>query len=78
MDNLVLIIMLGISILLGAFGLFGVIWGIKNHQFEDYRKFLDGANFDGEDALNDAYELESRKKEVLKKRDSKILGPDDL
>ena len=48
--------------------LFGVLWGIKNRQFEDYRKFLDGANLDGEDALNEAYALELRKKEALKKR----------
>ncbi|MBE3608920.1 MULTISPECIES: cbb3-type cytochrome oxidase assembly protein CcoS [Campylobacter] len=74
MDDLVLAIMLGISILIGACGLFGVIWGIKNHQFEDYRKFLDGASFDGEDALNDAYELEKRKKEAIKKRKGKSYG----
>ena len=53
---------------MGAALLFGVLWGIKNKQFEDYRKFLDGANLDDEDALNEAYELELRKKEALKKR----------
>ena len=57
-----------ISVLMGAVLLFGVLWGIKNRQFEDYRKFLDGANLDDEDALNEAYQLELRKKEALKKR----------
>ena len=57
-----------ISVLMGAALLFGVLWGIKNRQFEDYRKFLDGANLDDEDALNKAYALELRKKEALKKR----------
>ena len=57
-----------VSVLMGAALLFGVLWGIKNRQFEDYRNFLDGANLDGEDALNEAYALELRKKEALKKR----------
>ena len=57
-----------VSVLMGAALLFGVLWGIKNRQFEDYRKFLDGANLDDENALNEAYALELRKKEALKKR----------
>lgn len=68
MSNTTLALILLISVLMGAFGLVGLIWGIKNNQFEDYRKFLDGANLDDEDALNEAYELELRKKEALKKR----------
>lgn len=77
MDNTVLVTMLLISIFLGACALFGVIWGIKNKQFEDYRKFLDGTKFDDEDALNDAYQLEKRKEEALKKRkDSGYMPPD--
>ncbi|MBR8464836.1 cbb3-type cytochrome oxidase assembly protein CcoS [Campylobacter sp. faydin G-140] len=65
MDSSVVAIMLLLSVLMGAFGLFGVIWGIKNRQFEDYRKFLDGTKFDDEDALNDAYELEKRKNDAI-------------
>ena len=68
MSNTTLALILLISVLMGAFGLVGLIWGIKNNQFEDYRKFLDGANLDDEEALNEAYELELRKKEALKKR----------
>lgn len=68
MDSATLAILVFISVLMGAFLLFGVLWGIKNKQFEDYRKFLDGANLDDEEALNEAYELELRKKEALKKR----------
>ena len=71
MDSATLAMLVFISVLMGAFLLFGVLWGIKNKQFEDYRKFLDGANLDDEDALNEAYELELRKKEALKKK-SKI------
>ena len=68
MDTTTLAMLVFISVLMGATLLFGVLWGIKNRQFEDYRKFLDGANLDDEDALNEAYELELRKKEALKKR----------
>ena len=63
MDTTTLAMLVFISVLMGADLLFGVLWGIKNRQFEDYRKFLDGANLDDEDALNDAYELELRRKE---------------
>ena len=68
MDTTTLAMLVFISVLMGAALLFGVLWGIKNRQFEDYRKFLDGANLDSEDALNEAYQLELRKKEALKKR----------
>ena len=68
MDTTTLAMLVFISVLMGAALLFGVLWGIKNRQFEDYRKFLDGANLDDEDALNEAYVLELRKKEALKKR----------
>lgn len=68
MDTTTLAMLVLVSVLMGAALLFGVLWGIKNRQFEDYRKFLDGANLDDEDALNEAYQLELRKKEALKKR----------
>lgn len=68
MDTTTLAMLVLVSVLMGALLLFGVLWGIKNRQFEDYRKFLDGANLDDEDALNEAYQLELRKKEALKKR----------
>lgn len=65
----VIAIMLGISTLLGAAALFGLLWGVKTRQFDDYSKFLDGTKFDSEDALNDAINLEKRKKDLMKKRD---------
>ena len=65
----VIAIMLGISTLLGAAALFGLLWGVKTRQFDDYSKFLDGTKFDSEDALNDAINLENSKKDLMKKRD---------
>jgi len=76
-DTTTLAMLVLVSVLMGVFLLFGVLWGIKNRQFEDYRKFLDGANLDDEDALNEACQLELRKKEALKKR-LKADGKDQI
>ncbi len=73
----IIALMMFVSILLGMCALFGLLWGIKTKQFEDYSKFLDGTKFDSEDALNDAYKMEQKKKEALKNRkDSKDLEKD--
>ncbi|WXG20403.1 cbb3-type cytochrome oxidase assembly protein CcoS [Campylobacter concisus] len=39
MDTTTLAMLVLVSVLMGAALLFGVLWGIKNRQFEDYRKF---------------------------------------
>lgn len=67
MDIGIIALMIGVSTLLGAFGLFGLLWGLKTRQFEDYRKFLDGTKYDDEEALNDAYKMELKQKEAVKK-----------
>ena len=63
MSDFVLAAVIGASVFLGALGLLGALWGVKCGQFDDERKFFDGALYDDEDALNDAYELELRHKE---------------
>jgi len=80
MDNWVVAMMLGASTLLGALGLWALLWGLKTGQFEDTKKFLDGASLDSEEALHDAIEIENRKKEILRKRKEKkenSYGPPD-
>lgn len=72
----IIAIMLGISTFLGACALFGLLWGIKSKQFEDYDKFLDGTKYDSEDALNDAYKMELRKKEIEEKKAGGYRPPD--
>ncbi|HIC44236.1 MAG TPA: cbb3-type cytochrome oxidase assembly protein CcoS [Sulfurimonas sp.] len=67
MDNGIVIMMLGISLLLGALAMFGVMWAIKNGQFDDPLKNMDAVLNDGEDALNEAAEKQRRKKEYKKK-----------
>jgi len=66
MDNWVIAMMLGASILLGALALVAFLWAVKNGQFDDEEKFLNAAKYDGVDELNDAAE-QQRKKEKLKK-----------
>lgn len=68
MSSLVIAIMLGVSVVLGIIALFGLLWGLKTKQFEDYTKFLDGTQYDSEEALNDAVKMEQKKKEALEKR----------
>ena len=67
MDNGLVIMMMGISLFLGAIAMFGVIWAIKNGQFDDEAKTMDAVLNDGEDALNEAAEKQRRKKEYKKK-----------
>ncbi len=77
MDGWLIAMMLGASTLLGAFGLWALLWGIRSGQFDDHQKFLDGAQFDSEEALNDAVNLEKKKEAILrKKREANYAPPD--
>ncbi len=77
MDGWLIAMMLGASTLLGAFGLWALLWGIRSGQFDDHQKFLDGAQFDSEEALNDAVTMEKKKEEILrKKREAQYAPPD--
>jgi cbb3-type cytochrome oxidase maturation protein len=68
MSDNIIILMLGISTALGAFGLFALIWGIKTGQFDDQEKFLGSAKFDTEDDYKDAVMMEQKKKEAIAKK----------
>jgi len=68
MDNWLIAMMLSASLLLGGFGLWALLWGLKTGQFEDRKKFVDGALLDSEEALHDAIEMENRKKEIVKRK----------
>ena len=67
MDAWIVFMMIAASTLLGAFGLWALLWGVKTGQFDDHQKFIDGAQFDSEDALNDAVKMEQKKSEILEK-----------
>jgi len=70
----IIAMMILVSLTLGIITLFGLIWGIKTKQFDDYSRFLDGTKFDSEDALNDAYKMEQKRKNAQKKRKSEDEG----
>ncbi|MEE8587721.1 MAG: cbb3-type cytochrome oxidase assembly protein CcoS [Sulfurimonadaceae bacterium] len=67
MNSSIIILMLGVSVFLGALALFGIMWAIKTGQFDDKEKFLNQVQFDGNEELNDAAEQQA-KKEALKKK----------
>lgn len=77
MSSGIVAIMIGVSTFLGALGLWALLWGLRTGQFDDQKKFLDGAKFDGEDELNDAVNLEKRKKKIKKEKEQKRYAPPD-
>ena len=77
MDGWLIAMMLGASMLLGAFGLWALLWGIRSGQFDDQQKFIDGTQFDSEEALEDAVAMEKKKEEILKKKREANYAPPD-
>ncbi len=77
MSSWIIAMMLGASILLGGFGLWALLWGIRTGQFDDKNKFIDGALQDSEEALHDAIMMEEKKKKIIQKRKEKGYRPPD-
>lgn len=67
MDPLIVAMMIGVSLFLGAIALVAFIWGIRTGQFDDENKMMNAMHYDSEDELNDAVKLE-KKKAILKKK----------
>ena len=44
--------MLGVSLILGFFGQHRFLWGLKNGQFDDENKMMEGVLFDTPEDLN--------------------------
>ena len=68
MSENIIIVMIGISTLLGATGLAALLWGVKTGQFDDKSKFIDAARFDNEEELRDAVMMEEKKKARKQKK----------
>jgi cbb3-type cytochrome oxidase maturation protein len=77
MDTVILTMMIGVSLFLGAFFVLGFIWALKTGQLEDRSKFLDAVHSDGEDELNEAAMLEKRKKEAIERKNKSGYRPPD-
>jgi len=67
MDNMVVAMMLGASLFLGAVALIAFLWAVKSGQFDDEEKFLNAVKFDSQDDLNDAIKQEKKREELKKK-----------
>lgn len=52
MNTEMIAIMLGVSLILGLFGILAFIWGLKNGQFDDANKMMQGVLFDSVEDLN--------------------------
>lgn len=68
MDSGVLILMLSVSLFLGAIALFAFLWAIKNNQFNDEKKWMSAVLFDGEEELNDAADAQKKRDEATKRK----------
>jgi cbb3-type cytochrome oxidase maturation protein len=77
MDTVILAMMIGVSLFLGAFFVLAFIWALKTGQLEDRSKFLDAVHTDGVDELNEAAMLEKRKKEAIERKREKGYRPPD-
>jgi len=69
MDNYIVAMMLGASIFLGSVALIAFLWAVKNGQFDDKEKFLNGTKFDNLEDLQDAVEKEQKLKELKKRKE---------
>jgi len=66
--------MLGISLILGFFGLLGFLWGLKNGQFDDENKMMEGVLFDTPEDLNKIAN-QHQKHDFLQDIDSQTTKP---
>ncbi len=49
-----------------------LIWAIRDGQFEDRKRMMDGLLYDGVDELRDAVEREKKREELKRKKSQKI------
>ena len=69
MNDSIIILMLGVSIFLGALALFGIMWAIKSGQFDDREKFLNQVQYDGDEELNAAAKQQAKREALQKKKE---------
>lgn len=62
MSENIVIMMVGISTILGAIGLGALIWAVRTGQFDDHSKFIDAVRHDNVEDLQDAVTMSERKK----------------
>jgi len=68
MSEHIVVMMIGISTILGAIGLGALIWAVRTGQFDDHAKFIDAVKNDNEEDLRDAASISDRKKAYKEKK----------
>ena len=56
-------VMLATSLVIGLLGLIAFLWGLKNGQFDDEKKMMQGILFDSEEDLRHAANNKPNKKD---------------
>lgn len=51
MNTTMVSVMIATSLVIGLIGLIAFVWGLKNGQFDDEKKMMQGVLFDSEDDL---------------------------
>lgn len=54
MNVTMVVVMLATSLVIGIIGLIAFLWGLKNGQFDDEKKMMQGVLFDDEEDLRRA------------------------
>lgn len=61
MNTTMVAVMLATSLIIGLLGLIAFIWGLKNNQFDDEKKMMQGVLFDTQEDLQHAIKKEKPK-----------------
>jgi len=73
MSESIVVLMISISTFLGAIGLMALIWAVRTGQFDDHSKFVDAVHHDNEEDLQDAANMQEKKKAYKKKIEQERL-----
>lgn len=76
MSGSIIAMMIVVSLFLGTIALLALLWGLKTGQFDDQNKFINAAQFDGEEELRDAAMMEKRAKDAKEKKEKGYCPPD--
>ena len=71
MNTEMIAVMLGVSRVRGRCGLLAFIWGLKNGQFDDANKMMQGVLFDSVEDLNLAAKAEKKHNNKHKDKEQK-------
>lgn len=56
-------VMIATSVFMGLIGLIGFIWGLRNGQFDDEKKMMQGVLFDTTEDLQNAAKSDAKKQD---------------